>query len=247
MYYPGLVSISFRSLTPKQIIDAAANAGLTCVEWGSDVHAPCHDLPKLQEIAALQADSGIFCCSYGTYFHIGTNAPEELPDYIRAAKILGTNILRLWCGSKGSEEYTPEELEVLYAQCRLLAEIAEKEGVILCMECHNGTLTDRADAAYALMQAVGSSAFRMYYQPNQFRTAEENIYYAKLLAPYTLHLHVFNWRSYDRFPLKESIPLWKEYLSAFSGDRHLLLEFMPDDRVESLPTETAALLQLIGG
>ena len=110
MYHAGLVSISFRSLTPKQIIDAVANAGLACIEWGSDVHAPCHDIPILQEIARLQKDAGISCCSYGTYFRIGVNTAQELPDYIRAAKILGTNILRLWCGSKGSEEYTPEEL-----------------------------------------------------------------------------------------------------------------------------------------
>ena len=247
MYHAGLVSISFRSLTPKQIIDTVANAGLACIEWGSDVHAPCHDIPSLQEIARLQKDAGISCCSYGTYFRIGVNTAQELPDYIRAAKILGTNILRLWCGSKGSEEYTPEELTVLYAQCRELAEIAQKEGVTLCMECHNGTITDRADAAFSLMQAVNMPSFRMYYQPNQFRTTEENIYYAKRLAPYTLHLHVFNWKEYDRFPLRDSLPLWREYLSAFSGDRHLLLEFMPDDRVESLPGEAAALLQLIGG
>lgn len=247
MYHAGLVSVSFRSLNPEQIIRAAVKAGLTCIEWGSDVHAPCRDIPKLQQIARLQKDSGISCCSYGTYFRIGVNEAEELPDYIRAAKILGTNILRLWCGSKGSEEYTPEELEVLYTQCRALAKIAEKEDVILCMECHNGTLTDRAEAAYRLMQAVASPTFRMYYQPNQFRTTEENIRYAKLLAPYTLHLHVFNWKEHDRFPLGDSLPLWREYLSAFSGDRHLLLEFMPDDRVESLPAEAAALIQLIGG
>lgn len=247
MYHAGLVSISFRSLTPKQIIDAVANAGLACIEWGSDVHAPCHDIPSLQEIARLQKDAGISCCSYGTYFRIGVNTAQELPDYIRAAKILGTNILRLWCGSKGSEEFTPQERDVLFEQCRVLARIAEKEGVVLCMECHNWTFTDRADAALALMQAVDMPSFRMYYQPNQFRTTEENIYYAKRLAPYTLHLHVFNWKEYDRFPLRDSLPLWREYLSAFSGDRHLLLEFMPDDRVESLPGEAAALLQLIGG
>lgn len=247
MYQTGLVSVSFRSLSPREVIEAAANANLKWIEWGSDVHAPCNDISRLEEIAALQKEFGIACSSYGTYFRIGVNPVEELHDYIRAAKILGTNILRLWCGPKGSADFAPEELEPFYALCRQLASIAENAGVILCMECHGGTLTDAAAPAYALMQAVDSPAFRMYYQPSQYRSFEDNIAYAKLLSPYTYHLHVFNWEGDLRFPLKDAIGQWQEYLSCFSGDRALLLEFMPDNRVESLPDEANALFEIIGG
>lgn len=247
MYQTGLVSVSFRSLSPREVIEAAVNANLKWIEWGSDVHAPCNDIPRLEEIAALQKEFGIACSSYGTYFRIGVNAAEELHDYIRAARILGTNILRLWCGPKGSADFTPEELEPFYALCRQLANIAENAGVILCMECHGGTLTDAAAPAYALMQAVDSPAFRMYYQPCQYRSFEDNIAYAKLLAPYTHHLHVFNWEGDLRFPLKDAIGQWQAYLSCFSGDRALLLEFMPDNRVESLPGEANALFEIVGG
>jgi len=247
MYHTGLVSVSFRKLTPKQLVEAAAAAGLKWIEWGSDVHAPCDDMQRLEEIVRLQKEYGISCSSYGTYFRIGVNATEELPAYIRAAKKLGTNILRLWCGNKHPEEYTAEELEALYSQCRELAKMAEEAGVILCMECHPWTVTEYADTAYALMQAVDSPAFRMYYQPNQFMTKEDNIAYAKLLAPYTDHLHVFNWKGEQKFPLREAIDVWKEYLACFEGDHTLLLEFMPDGRVESLPEEANALFEMIGG
>lgn len=247
MHQTGLVSISFRSLTPKQIIESAKAAGLNWIEWGSDVHAPCTDIPRLEEIVKLQEDANIRCSSYGTYFRIGVTPAEELPGYIRAAKILGTDILRLWCGDKGSELYTDAEQEALYDECRKLAAIAEKEHVTLCMECHNNTMTDRVDAAYNLMQAVNSPAFRMYYQPNQFRTVEENIAYAKRLAPYTDHIHVFNWESVNRYPLGEAIEIWRKYLSCFAGDHTLLLEFMPDNMVESLPTEANALFKIVGG
>lgn len=246
MYQTGLVSVSFRPLSPKEVIEATAAAGLKCIEWGSDVHAPCNDIECLQEIAKLQKQSGISCSSYGTYFRIGTNAAEELPAYIEAARILGTNILRVWCGAKGSDLYTPEEREVFYSQCREVAKIAEDAGVILCMECHNNTMTDRAQPAYDLMQAVNSPAFRMYYQPNQLRTVEENIAYARLLAPYTYHIHVFNWEGTAKFPLRDGLATWKEYLSCFSDDRALLLEFMPDGRVESLPEEANTLFEMIG-
>jgi len=247
MIHTGLVSISFRKLSPQQIIEAVKAAGLTCVEWGSDVHAPCNDPERLQEIAKLQEESGIFCSSYGTYFRIGVTPIEEFPAYIQAAKTLGTNILRLWCGNKSPENYTDEEKESIYAQSRELAKMAEAAGVILCMECHPWTLTERADTAYALMQAVDSPAFRMYYQPNQFMTTADNIAYAKLLAPYTYHLHVFNWEGEKKFPLAEAIDKWKTYLSCFEGDRALLLEFMPDGKIETLPVEAKALFEIIGG
>ena len=43
MFRTGLVSVSFRDKTPPEIIKAAAGAGLSCIEWGSDVHAPFSD------------------------------------------------------------------------------------------------------------------------------------------------------------------------------------------------------------
>ena len=176
---------------------------------------------------------------------------REFPDYIRAAKMLGTDILRLWCGTKGSLEYTPEELEALYADCRGLAAMAEEAGVKLCMECHNDTLTDRKESALALMQAVDSPAFRMYWQPNQLRTKEENLAYANLLSSWTEHLHVFNWDCpnggpLEKYPLVGAVELWKQYLEQLPGDRCLLLEFMPDDKLETLNTEADALRKIVG-
>ena len=96
MFNTGLVSISFRSLSPEQIVDYMLEAGLRYVEWGSDVHAKKDDIESLNKIAALQQEKGIICSSYGTYFRLCVTPIEELPKYIHAAKTLGTNILRLW-------------------------------------------------------------------------------------------------------------------------------------------------------
>ena len=243
-YTLGLVSISFRSLSPGDILKAMADAGLTCVEWGSDVHAPADDLCRLEEIIRLQRRYGITCSAYGTYFRLGVTPLEELPAYIRAAKLLGTDILRLWCGDRNSEDYDAEGKQALFAACRDAAKLAEQAGVTLCMECHNNTYTNRARTALELMEAVASAAFGMYWQPNQYRTVEENLEYARLLAPYTRHLHVFNWEGKSRFPLEEGLAVWQRYLSCFTGERTLLLEFMPDNAPESLPAEARALRAL---
>lgn len=251
IYRLGLVSVSFRSSSPEAVLKAAKEAGLSCIEWGSDIHAPCTDEKRLREIASLQREEGLTCCSYGTYFRLGQDNPAELTEYINAARILGTDILRLWCGTKGSDKYPPEELEALYDDCRAAAKLAQESGVTLCMECHNDTLTDRKESALALMEAVNSPSFRMYYQPNQLRTTEENTAYARLMAPYTEHVHVFNWDCpnggpLEKYPLADGVSQWTRFLEALPGERTLLLEFMPDDRLESLKTEADALRKIAG-
>ncbi len=240
------MSVSFRGLQPAAILAAVRNAGLQCIEWGSDIHAPCDELSQLRYLAAMQQENGIKCSSYGTYFRLGVHPITDLQAYIDAAKILGTDILRLWCGNKGSQAYSVQERKNLYDKCKAAALIAEANGVKLCMECHNGTLTDSKEAALELMQAVESAAFGMYWQPNQYCSFEENVAYARLLSPYTEHLHVFNWKGDLRFPLQDAISEWETYLSCFGKEKTLLLEFMPDDNIESLPTEAAALRAVSG-
>lgn len=240
MFQLGLVSISFRALSPSQIIQAVKDNGLTCVEWGSDVHAPVTDLEKVRKIREECDKNGITTCSYGTYFKIGVNAAEEIYPYVEAAKILGTNILRLWAGNKGSEEYTEEEKQAFLAECKTLAEIARAENVIFCTECHNNTFTDRLPGCIEMLDAVSSPHFKTYWQPNQFRTREENIRYAASVADQTTVVHVFNWLGTEKFPLIEGKEVWQEYLKYFRNVP-LLLEFMPDNQLETLECEANAL------
>ncbi len=250
-YRLGLVSISFRSHSPKEILEAVKQAGLTCVEWGSDVHAPCRDMDRLQEIASLQKEYGIACSSYGTYFRLGKTPIEELTDYIAAAKVLGTNIIRLWCGNKSGADMTEEELESLLADCRKAAALGEEHNVIFCMESHHGALTERLEDSLMLMKEINSPHFRLYWQPFQWLEAEDNLSIAQTLAPYTEIVHVFQWKDSmlnpTRYSLSEGLDEWRAYLKAIPAPRTLLLEFMPDDQLFTLPAEADALRTIIGG
>ena len=241
----GLVSISFRSHTPEEILAAMKVAGLTHIEWGSDVHAPPNDRERLHELVALGEAYGVTVSSYGTYFRIGETPLSELPTYISAAKALGTDVLRLWCGDKSGADMTEAEREALLSECRAAARIAEEAGVILCMECHRATFTERTEDSLLLMKAVKSPAFRMYYQPHQWKSIGENRKMAELLAPYVNVLHVFQWKGSERFSLRDGVDEWREYLSCFDG-QPLLLEFMPDDQLETLYTEASALRKIVG-
>ena len=97
---------------------------------------------------------------------MGETPITELENYIKAARILGTDILRLWCRNKNSQEYSEAEQDYLFGESIKAAEIAEGNGVKLCMECHNGTCTNTKDFALELMHSVNSSSFRIFWQPN---------------------------------------------------------------------------------
>lgn len=244
-YRLGLVSVSFRQHSPMEILEATKKAGLSCIEWGSDVHAPCYDIETLKQITDMQKEYGIECCSYGTYFRLGETPIDELSDYIAAAKILGTDILRLWCGNKSGDEYSEQEEQKLIEQCKQAAEIAIREGVTLCMECHKKTYTQQLDDALELMRKIDSPHFRMYWQPFQWQSVEENLTYAEGISLFTHHIHVFQWKGKKRFSLNDGIEEWREYLNKFSNHRTLLLEFMPNSTIQELEEETNALKTII--
>ncbi len=242
----GLVSVSFRPNAPEEIISAAKRAGLTCVEWGSDVHAPADDPARLKQIAAMDWDAGLACCSYGTYFRLGVTPLAELDRYFRGAEILGTDVLRLWCGEKSGADMADDERKKLIEDCQKAAELAERAGMTVCLERHKKTFTQRNEDALELMRLVDSPRFRMYWQPFQWQTAEENLVGAKLLAPFTERIHVFNWRGKERFPLSRATADWQAYLREFAAPKTLLLEFMPCDTIAELPEEAAALRVIAG-
>lgn len=244
MFHLGLVSISFRKHTPKEIITEVVKTPLTCIEWGSDVHAPCTNIDRIKEIVQMQQDMGITCCSYGTYFRVGVNKPEEVVQYIEPAKILGTDTIRLWCGNRHPEDYSAAELSAVYDDCYTLAEIAKRNGVKFCMECHDWTLTESKESSLALMKAVAHPNFRMYWQPNQWISEKDNIAFAKAISVYTENIHVFNWKGREKYPMEKARDIWKRYLECFSEDKTLLLEHMYDERLESLAAEAKTLQQI---
>ena len=164
-YKAGLVSISFRKNTQREVLEMMREADLKYIEWGSDVHAPHKSLDMLGELREMMGQYGVLASSYGTYFRLGATPTEELVDYIKAAKILGTDTLRLWAGTKCGADMSIPEIEKFMDAALRSAEIAEREGVKLCLECHQKTFTERIDDTLMLMENVDSDKFRMYWQP----------------------------------------------------------------------------------
>lgn len=246
-FYPGLVSISFRRYSVDDILDACQKAGLTCIEWGSDVHVPAGNAQVANEVAEKTKAAGLFTMAYGSYFRLGGNTPAEFAPYIDSAKRLGARVIRVWGGVKGSANMTAEEREKLVADARAIADMAEEAGLIVTLECHSDTVTDHVDSGMDFYKAVNHPALRAYWQPSQFYDEAYNLDAAARYAPLTECLHVFQWSRTARHPLPEGREIWGKYLDLFRAEAEdrdigLLLEFMHDDRLETL-YETAEELK----
>ncbi len=62
----GLVSVTFRQLTPSAIITLVTRAGLDGIEWGGDVHVPHGDLVRARQVRQQTIQAGLQSAAYGS-------------------------------------------------------------------------------------------------------------------------------------------------------------------------------------
>ncbi len=244
MLESGVTSVSFRKNSVEEIIAATAAAGLDGIEWGGDVHVPAGEAGLAREVRRRTEAAGLKALSYGGYYRLGSSSEKEFDGLLACAGALGVRDVRIWGGSKGSADLSPGEWAALVAEAKALAQKAAAQGIVLSLECHNWTVTDDWRAAKRFLDEVGSPALRMYWQPNQFRTEQYNLEAARGLAPYVTNIHAFSWEGDKRLPLEAHGDRWKKYLAVLADGRPhaLILEFMHDDRIETLP-EAARVLR----
>jgi 3-dehydroshikimate dehydratase len=245
----GLVSVTFRTLTPRRIIDAAIAANLTGIEWGGDVHVPHGDLDTARRVRAQTEASGLSIASYGSYYKVGS--PMELPfeSVLHTAVELGAPGIRVWAGTSGSSTCPPAERSVIVEDLARITEMSRSVGIGISLEFHQGTLTDTAGSAVKLMREVVPMAPALYWQPGPSRDEAENLEDLAAIAPYLSNLHVFHWAGTERRPLEEGSVEWTRYLrcalkGGFNG--WMLLEFVRGDRVDQLVLDAVALRSISG-
>ncbi len=248
MISPGLVSITFRQLTPRQIVDLVVQAGLTAIEWGGDLHAPHGDRAAALEIAQMCRDAGLAVPTYGAYYRVGH--PEILPfaDVLASALALGTPTIRVWAGRLGSKEADAGYWAAVVEDSQRIVDQAADAGIAIAYEFHGNSLTDTAESTRRLLEAVERPTLRSLWQPPKGSTPAENRRDIDALAPWLSHIHLFSWRIEEgqtiRLPLSEYAIQWREYLARIDrqgGDRYALLEFVRNDDPAQFLADAATL------
>ncbi|MFW6211639.1 MAG: sugar phosphate isomerase/epimerase family protein [Spirochaetota bacterium] len=244
---PGLVSITFRQLTPNEIVRLLEKADVRAVEWGGDVHVPHGDIERAREVRDLCSNSGVVTPSYGSYYRLGVSAREGLrfETVLETASELGCETVRAWAGNRSSEAVSAEDRAALVVEARKCADLARSAGLTISFEYHGCTLTDTNESATRFFDEVDHPAVRSYWQPRNGKPVDYSLEGLHQVAPYLSNVHVFHWlTSQQRFALAEGAGAWARYLQAVGsipGDRYAMIEFVKGDAPEQFLADAATL------
>ena len=266
MLRPGLVSITFRALSPEQVIAACVEHGLQGIEWGGDVHVPAGDVANAKAVARQTADAGLEVAAYGSYYRVGGADPQgqgsaapgtpgqDWSAVLDMAEALGAPQVRVWCGAHGSQQTDEAARAKVVADGQRIADAASARGIDVVAEWHGGTLTDTTASAESLLSAIGHEHFLTYWQPRTGDGFAQALDDLDAALPRLAGMHVFHWLPGDgagpvqRRPLAEGQGLWPTYLrQAEAGPREAdlfaMLEFVCDDDPANLAADAEALRQ----
>ncbi|MBC7809125.1 MAG: TIM barrel protein [Akkermansiaceae bacterium] len=258
MLRPGLCSVTLRKHSAPEVIRLAAQAGLSGIEWGGDVHVPPGDLANARNVGAQTRDAGLAVISYGSYYRLAHSEAEGMAfaAVLETALALEAPVVRTWAGTKSPEKASPAEKAAVVADAVRIASLAHSAGVRVALEFHANTLTETLDSAQGLLRAANHANLYTLWQPIYWgdgATVAANEAILRALLPRMAHLHVFTWEQKtpgvtERFPLAHGETAWRQYLSLLTANpaedahtRWLCLEFVAGDSPDNLSADAATL------
>ena len=240
MIRSGLVSITFRPLSPRAIIDLVVEARQQAIEWGGDLHVPHGDLTQAKEVARMTADAGLQLGAYGSYYRVGESEAEGLTfdTVLETAVTLGAPAIRVWVGKRRLADMDAAYRETLYSESRRIVDLAAAAGRLVVSEYHAKTLTESDEAAQAYLAAIDHPNLRTLWQPHNAVDPAINTAGLRAVMDKVYYMHVFHWwpdRAHQ-MPLAEGEDAWRTYLQVLheaGRDSWAMMEYVPDNSPES--------------
>jgi 3-dehydroshikimate dehydratase len=247
---PGLVSVTFRQLSPLGIVDLCVKSGLQTIEWGGDIHVPPGDTDSASRVGKMTRAAGLSIAAYGSYYRLGIPEGASFDEVLGAAVALGAPAIRVWAGNRGSADTDAAGWRAVADDALRCADLAGAKGISLCYEFHGGTLTDTTESAVALLAETKHPFIQSLWQPPHGKSPEESLASLRAIMPRLHHLHAFHWwpDPNHRHPLAAGRERWEAYvaeLKAASKSPDLLLEFVRDDAPSALEADARTLQDIL--
>lgn len=240
----GLTSVTFRKLTPDEIISLAVKAGCEVIEWGGDIHIK--NIEEAQDIRKKCRAGGIGIHSYGSYYRLGQGKTADFESLCEITCVLEAKIIRVWLGDRGSKGTSEKQFEELAVESETLSRTAMKFGLTVAFEFHNGTYNDTGESSRKFLQRVERDNVKTYWQPMFAGNDIENL---NAVIGETVVVHMFNWsRLGVRYPLKRGETKIKQFLDiiksrGYEGD--IILEFVKGDNPENFLADFKCLKEWV--
>lgn len=243
----GLVSVTFRKLPVAEIIQLVAATGLDGIEWGGDHHVPHGKLKIAQETFQQTTDAGLKVAAYGSYYRF--DGTLEFESVLATAVELKAPVIRVWAGTKGSQDTTTAERDYIVDKARAIGDLAATANIKVAFEYHGKTLTDQVDSTVSLLTEIDHPNIYTYWQPLDSHTYSEQMRGLLAVKPWLVNIHVYHW-TYNghRLPLLAGTRQWTEFirfLKTESLDPYLLLEFVRNDNTEQFKIDAQNLKKLM--
>jgi 3-dehydroshikimate dehydratase len=249
----GMVSVTFRKESVERIVELTRDAGLDGIEWGGDVHVPPGDTAAAERARSLTEQAGLSVLSYASYYRAGHDEPQPGFEVILDTALqLGTTLIRVWPGTRGSAGADAAYRDRVAADLRSAADLAAAHGVTIGLEFHGGTLTDDIQSTLDLLRAVDRDHVLTYWQPPNGVPFETSLAGLERIAPHVVAAHAFYWwpDSMSRFPLADGADRWPTYLRTLRDRaprlRHAALEFVRGDDPQQLAPDAKTLIDWLG-
>jgi len=251
---PGLVSVTFRSLAPKEIIRLAVQAGVQTIEWGGDVHVPPGEINRAHEVGYWTREAGLMVSAYGSYYRLSGDwhGNTSFERVLASAVALGVPTIRVWAGTKGSSDCSPEERRAVIDDALRVAEMAARTGITISLEYHAGTLTDTRDSVRELLGELVHPNIEFFWQPPNGEPVEACVERLCDVLPRLRNIHVFHWwpTPRERHQLTEGEARWRTYIDIIRESGRsvdFLLEFVLNDSHGQFLDDAATLRRWLEG
>jgi 3-dehydroshikimate dehydratase len=252
-FLPGLVSITFRRLDATEVIGLVSQAGLAGIEWGGDLHVPHGQVGVAREVGHRTRDAGLVSAAYGSYYRAGGTGQDSFASIVDTAVALGTKIVRIWAGNQASAKSDDAFVNQVIEDGRKCAELAATAGLTIACEWHADTLTDTAESATRILNAVDHPNFKTYWQPRNQVPASTSLADMDAALPRLVGVHVFEWHetTRDRLPLADGEDHWRAYFAKLNArpggvaGQFALLEFVKNDDPQQFLADAEVLKRLL--
>lgn len=158
----GLASVTFRKKTVEEVVEIAKNNGVFYIEWGADVHVK--SIEEAKKALKLCNDAGVKISSYGSYYRVGSNKTDEWKNICAIANEMSASSIRVWLGTKNSEDTDEKEYENLLEDARKMCDIASEYNINISAECHDNTFNNNTYAFLKFKEDLQRDNFTTYFQ-----------------------------------------------------------------------------------
>lgn len=248
MTRPGLCSITFRGLSPDEVLAVAVRAGVEGIEWGADGHVPPGATALAAALARRGRADGVEVVSYGSYLGMAPTAADEdatVAAVLDTAEALGAPMVRIWTELGVTPDAPAGDRARVTERTASFVDAIAARGLVAALEFHPFTLTHTAAGTNALIDAIGRPELRTHWQPDPSVPVDAALRELDAVRPRLAHLHVFAWGPggiEERHALEAGAGLWRAAVArTAAADRFALCEYVRNDDPDQLVADVATL------